>query len=63
MIEGQPPRAERVTGLSAGQLAELVARVREIVGPGEQPAVGRPHGLALPAAGVAVLRATAQRGR
>ena len=55
MIEGQPPRAERMTGLSAGQLAELVDRVREIVGPWERPAVGRPHVLPLPAAVVAVL--------
>jgi hypothetical protein len=55
MIEGQPPRAERMTGLSAGQLAELVDRVREIVGPWEKPAVGRPHVLPLPAAVVAVL--------
>jgi hypothetical protein len=53
-----------MTGLSAGQLAELVDRVREIVGPWEQPAVGRPHVLPLPAAVVAVLfGVTAQRGR
>jgi len=44
-----------MTGLSAGQLAELVDRVREVVGPWEQPAVGRPHVLPLPAAVVAVL--------
>ncbi|HEV8562549.1 MAG TPA: transposase family protein, partial [Actinophytocola sp.] len=44
-----------MTGLSAGQLAELVDRVREIVGPWERPAVGRPHVLPLPAAVVAVL--------
>lgn len=55
MIEGQPPRCERMTGLSAGQLAELVARVREVVGPWEKPAVGRPHVLPLTAAVVAVL--------
>jgi hypothetical protein len=55
MIEGQPPRAERMTGLSAGQLAELLDRVRQIVGPWEKPPVGRPHVLPLPAAVVAVL--------
>jgi hypothetical protein len=32
VIEGQPPRCARMTGLRAGQLAELVDRVREIVG-------------------------------
>jgi hypothetical protein len=40
---GQPPRAERMTGLTSGQLAELVDRVREIVGPWENPPIGRPH--------------------
>ncbi len=55
MIEGQPPRAERMTGLAAGQLAELTARVREIVGPWENPQVGRPHVLPLSAAVVAIL--------
>lgn len=43
-IEGQPPRCEAMTGLSAGQLTELVERVREVVGPEwEHPPVGRPH--------------------
>jgi hypothetical protein len=55
MIEGQPPRAERMTGLAPGQLADLVGRVREVVGPWENPPVGRPHVLPLPAAVVAVL--------
>jgi hypothetical protein len=56
VIEGQPPRCQRMTGLSAGQLAELVGRVREIVGTEwEAPAVGRPHALPLFAAVVAVL--------
>ncbi len=56
MIEGQPPRCERMTGLRAGQLAELVDRVREIVGvEWEQPPVGRPHVLPLPTAVAAVL--------
>ena len=55
MIEGQPPRAERMTGLTTGQLTDLVGRVREIVGPWENPPVGRPHVLPLPAAVVAVL--------
>jgi len=56
VIEGQPPRCERMTGLRAGQLAELVERVREIVGTEwEKPAVGRPHVLPLLAAVVAVL--------
>lgn len=55
MIEGQPPQCERMTGLHAGQLADLVDRVREIVGPWENPPVGRPHVLPLPAAVVAVL--------
>jgi hypothetical protein len=56
VIEGQPPRCERMTGLRAGQLAELVGRVREIVGTEwEQPTVGRPHVLPLFTAVVAVL--------
>lgn len=56
MIEDQPPHCEAMTGLSTGQLAELIGRVREVVGPEwERPAVGRPHVLALPAAVVAVL--------
>ncbi len=56
VIEGQPPRYERMTGLRAGQLAELVGRVRVIVGTEwEAPAVGRPHVLPLFAAVVAVL--------
>jgi len=55
MIDGQPPRCERMTGLAMGQLAELVDRVREVVGPWESPAVGRPHVLPLFAAVVAVL--------
>jgi hypothetical protein len=41
--------------LSTRQLADLVARVQEVVGPWETPPVGRPHVLALPAAVVAVL--------
>lgn len=45
-----------MTGLKAQQLAELVDRVREVVGPQwEQPVVGRPHVLTLDAAVVAVL--------
>src|SRR5688572_24456698 len=45
-----------MTGLRAGQLAELVDRVREIVGfEWEKPPVGRPHVLPLPTAVVAVL--------
>jgi hypothetical protein len=55
MIEGQPPQCERMTGLRAGQLADLVERVREIVGPWEDPPVGRPHVLPLFTAVVAVL--------
>jgi hypothetical protein len=55
MSEGQPPRTERMTGLSTEQLRELVTRVREVVGPWEQPQVGRPHALPLYAAVVAVL--------
>ena len=55
-INGQPPRCERMTGLSAEQFTDLVARVREVVGPDwEHPRVGRPHVLTLPAAMVAVL--------
>ena len=50
---GRLPAGDRV---AAGQLAELVGRVREIVGTEwEQPAVGRPHVLPLCAAVVAVL--------
>jgi hypothetical protein len=44
-----------MTGLRAGQLADLVDRVREIVGPWEDPPVGRPHVLPLFTAVVAVL--------
>jgi hypothetical protein len=44
-----------MTGLRAGQLADLVDRVQEVVGPWEDPPVGRPHVLPLPAAVVAVL--------
>ena len=55
MIEGQPPRAERMTGLSRRQLADFIGRVREVVGPWENPPVGRPHVLPLPAAVMAVL--------
>jgi hypothetical protein len=44
-----------MTGLRAGQLADLVDRVREIVGPWEDPPVGRPHVLPLPVAVVAVV--------
>jgi hypothetical protein len=55
MIEGQPPRAERMTGLSTRQLADLIGRVREVVGPWENPPIGRPHVLPLPTAVVAVL--------
>jgi hypothetical protein len=55
MIEGQPPQCERMTGLHAQQLAELVNRVREVVGPWEKPPVGRPHVLPLVTAVVAVL--------
>jgi hypothetical protein len=55
MIEGQPPQCERMTGLRAGQLADLVERVREIVGPWEDPPVGRPHVLPLFTAVVTVL--------
>jgi hypothetical protein len=44
-----------MTGLSAGQLTELVDRVREVVGPEwEHPTVGRPHVLPLFTAVVAV---------
>jgi hypothetical protein len=55
VIEAQPPRCERMTGLSADQLAELVARVREVVGPWQRPAVGRPHVLCLVSVVAAVL--------
>ena len=45
-----------MTGLDRQQLSELVARVREVVGPEwEKPAVGRPHVLPLCSAVVAVL--------
>jgi hypothetical protein len=44
-----------MTGLSRGQLTDLVDRVREVVGPWENPPVGRPHVLSLPTAVVAVL--------
>jgi hypothetical protein len=45
-----------MTGLSSGQLADLVDRVREIVGfKWENPPVGRPHVLPLPTAVIAVL--------
>jgi hypothetical protein len=44
-----------MTGLSAGQLTELIDRVREVVGPWENPPIGRPHALCLEAAVVAVL--------
>lgn len=44
-----------MTGLRAGQLADLIDRVREVVGPWEDPPVGRPHVLPLPAVAVAVL--------
>lgn len=55
MIDGRPPRCERMTGLSADQLAELVARFREVIGDWECPPTGRPHALTLVAAVVAVL--------
>jgi hypothetical protein len=44
-----------MSGLSARQLTELVDRVREVVGPWENPPIGRPHVLPLPEAVVAVL--------
>jgi hypothetical protein len=44
-----------MTGLNRGQLADLVARIREIVGRWENPPVGRPHVSPLPVAVVAVL--------
>ena len=45
-----------MTGLQAGRLADLIDRVREIVGPEwEKPPVGRPHVLPLPTAVIAVL--------
>lgn len=56
MIEGQPPQCEGMTGLAAGQLTELVTRIREVVGPEwEEPPTGRPHALPLFTAVVAVL--------
>jgi DDE superfamily endonuclease len=56
MTAARPPRCERMTGLSPEQLAELVARVREVVGEEwEKPAVGRPHVLPLFTAVVAAL--------
>jgi len=40
-----------MTGLAVGQLAELVYRVREVLGDEwEHPPVGRPHVLTLPQA-------------
>ena len=45
-----------MTGLPAGRLADLIDRVREIVGhEWEKPPVGRPHVLPLPTAVIAVL--------
>jgi hypothetical protein len=44
-----------MTGLSQGQLTVLVNRVREVVGPWEKPAMGRPPVLPLVTAVVAVL--------
>jgi hypothetical protein len=45
-----------MTGLQAGQLTNLIDRVREIVGDEwEKPPVGRPHVLPLPTAVIAVL--------
>jgi len=56
LIEGQPLRCESMTGLQAGRLADLIGRVREIVGhEWEKPPVGRPHVLPLPTAVIAVL--------
>jgi hypothetical protein len=56
MIEDQPPQCEGMTGLSAGQLTELVTRIREVVGTEwEHPPTGRPHVLPLFTAVVAVL--------
>jgi hypothetical protein len=56
LIEGQPLRCESMTGLQTGRLADLIDRVREIVGhEWEKPPVGRPHVLALPTAVIAVL--------
>jgi hypothetical protein len=55
MIEGQPPRAERMPGVSTRQFTDLVGRVWEVVGLWENPLAGRPHVLILPAAVVAVL--------
>ncbi|WP_018803900.1 transposase family protein [Salinispora arenicola] len=45
-----------MTGLPAGRLADLIDRIREIVGDEwEKPPVGRPHVLPLPTAVIAVL--------
>jgi hypothetical protein len=55
MIETQPPRCERMTGLDAGQLTELVSRVREVVGDWERPPISRPPVLPLFTAVVVVL--------
>ena len=45
-----------MTGLPTGWLADLIGRVREIVGDEwEKPPVGRPHVLPLPTAVIAVL--------
>jgi hypothetical protein len=56
LIEGRPLRCESMTGLQRGQLADLVGRVREIVGhEWEKPLVGRPHVLPLSTAVIAVL--------
>jgi hypothetical protein len=45
-----------MTGLPTGRLADLIGRVREIVGEEwEKPPVGRPHVLPLPTAVIAVL--------
>ena len=56
LIEGRPLRGESMTGLRAGQLADLIGRVREIVGyEWQEPPIGRPHVLPLPEAVVAVL--------
>jgi hypothetical protein len=44
-----------MTGLSADQLVELVARIREVVSDWDRPVIGRPHVLPLVAAVAAVL--------
>lgn len=45
-----------MTGLQTDRLADLISRVREIVGhEWEKPPVGRPHVLPLPTAVIAVL--------